>query len=390
MSLHSQQSTGENFALRLKAFYAALFTTLGVQMPYLPVWLTAKGLDAEAIGLVLAVPIVMRFVAIPLATRAADRHDALRGVIIVAAAAATVAFTALGFVQGLIAIMVLYALASAAYTPVMMLADTYALRGLTRRGRAYGPVRLWGSAAFIVASFGAGALLNVITADDVVWLIVGTMTLTTAAAVMLAPLDKDAADPSVGRPSATQILRDPSFLAVVAAASLIQGSHAVYYGFSTIDWQAAGFAGTTIGALWALGVVAEITLFALSPRLPAAITPIALLMIGAAGAVVRWTAMAFGPPALALPVLQLLHALSFGATHLGALGFVARSAPAGLAATAQGYLAVAIGGTIAAAMAIAGVLYGRYGGAAYGAMAVTACAGGLCALLAARRTEDRR
>src|SRR5262245_21774688 len=153
MSLHSQQSTGENFALRLKAFYAALFTTLGVQMPYLPVWLTAKGLDAEAIGLVLAVPIVVRFVAIPLATRAADRHDALRGVIVIAAAAATVAFASLAFAQGLIAIMVLYALASAAYTPVMMLADTYALRGLSRRGRAYGPVRLWGSAAFIVASF---------------------------------------------------------------------------------------------------------------------------------------------------------------------------------------------------------------------------------------------
>jgi MFS transporter, PPP family, 3-phenylpropionic acid transporter len=86
----------------------------------------------------------------------------------------------------------------------------------------------------------------------------------------------------------------------------------------------------------------------------------------------------------------MLHALSFGATHLGALGFVARAAPAGLAATAQGYLAVAIGGTIAAGMAIAGVLYGRYGGAAYGAMAVTACAGGLCALVAARRANDRR
>src|SRR5262249_19422227 len=157
---HPQKSTGQTFALRLKIFYAALFITLGVQMPFLPVWLTAKGLDAQAVGIVLAVPIVVRIFAIPLATRAADGHDALRGVIIVAAVGATAGFAALGFAPGTVAIAILYALASACYAPVMMLADTYALRGLPRRGRAYGPVRLWGSAAFIVASFGAGALLT--------------------------------------------------------------------------------------------------------------------------------------------------------------------------------------------------------------------------------------
>ena len=43
-------------------------------------------------------------------------------------------------------------LASAAHTPVFLLVDAYALRGLGRHGRAYGPVRLWGSAAFIVSS----------------------------------------------------------------------------------------------------------------------------------------------------------------------------------------------------------------------------------------------
>jgi len=155
MAVYPQKSTGEQFSLRLKAFYAALFLTLGVQLPFLPVWLTAKGLDARAIGIVLAVPAVIRIVAIPLATRVADRRDALRGVIILAAAGATVAFGVLAFAQGVLAIALVYALASAAYAPVMMLVDTYALRGLAQRGRAYGPARLWGSAAFIAASFGA-------------------------------------------------------------------------------------------------------------------------------------------------------------------------------------------------------------------------------------------
>src|SRR5205823_12301487 len=127
----------------------------------------------------------------------------------------------------------------------------------------------------------------------------------------------------------------------------------------------------------ALGVMSEIALFALSARLPAAITPIALLMIGAAGALVRWSAMALAPPLAVLPLLQCLHALSFGATHLGALALVARVAPPGAAATAQGYLAVTLGLTMAIATALSGVLYGRFGGAAYAAMAVMAAVGGL-------------
>jgi MFS transporter, PPP family, 3-phenylpropionic acid transporter len=384
MAVSPQKSTGEHFSLRLKAFYAALFLTLGVQLPFLPVWLTAKGLDASAIGIVLAVPAVIRIAAIPLATRVADRHDALRGVIVLAAAGATIGFGALAFAQGVLAIALVYALASAAYAPVMMLADTYALRGLAQRGRAYGPARLWGSAAFIAASFGAGALLDLIAPGDLIWLMVGTMAVATAAALALVPLGTEAAGGSPARASARELLRNPAFLAAIAAASLVQASHAVYYGFSTIDWQAAGYDGGVIGALWALGVIAEIALFALSARLPSAITPVALLMIGAAGALVRWCAMALAPPLAALPLLQCLHALSFGATHLGALAFVARVAPPGAGATVQGYFAVTLGITMAIATALAGVLYGRFGGAAYAAMAVMAAAGVLCALAAKR------
>jgi MFS transporter, PPP family, 3-phenylpropionic acid transporter len=66
------------FATRLAALYAALFILGGIQLPFLPVWLKAKGLDAATIGLVLAAPMLVRVLAIPLAARTADRHDALR------------------------------------------------------------------------------------------------------------------------------------------------------------------------------------------------------------------------------------------------------------------------------------------------------------------------
>jgi MFS transporter, PPP family, 3-phenylpropionic acid transporter len=352
-----------------------------VQLPFLPVWFAARGLDAPTIGAVLAAPMLVRVFAVPLAARAADRHDALRGAIVIAAAAAVLGYVVLGLAQGGLAIAVAFALASAFHTPIMPLADAYALRGLERLGRGYGPVRLWGSAAFIAGSFGAGLLLDVMAASDLIWLMTTAMLVTALAACVLAPLGQARAAAPAGI-SARLLLRDFGFLAIALSAGLIQASHAVYYGFSTLEWQAAGLGGEAIGALWALGVIAEIILFAISPRMPGA--PTTLLLLGASGAIVRWSAMALDPPQLLLPLLQCLHALSFGATHLGAVAFVARAAPAETAATAQGTLAVVLGVFMAAALGLAGLLYARWGGLAYAAMALTAAAGGLLALCAHR------
>jgi len=380
----SQSPGGSGFTLRLKIFYAALFITLGVQLPFLPVWFAARGLDASEIGLALAIPMLVRALAIPVATRVADRHDALRAVIVTLTATGLAGYCVLGLAAGFTMITAAYALASAAYAPVMMLTDAYALRGLARRGRTYGPVRLWGSAAFIVASFGAGLLLDVLAPGDLIWLIVAAMGLATIASLGLSPIDSRKRPATAVAGSARALWRDPAFIAVVVAASFVQSSHALYYGFSTIDWQTSGFDGSTIGALWALGVIAEIALFAVSGRLPATITPTALLLGGAVGAVVRWIAMGLSPPAAMLPLLQCLHGLSFGATHLGALAFVVRVAPEGLGATAQGYLSVALGLAMAAATGLAGLLYEQYGAAAYGFMAIGALMGAASALVAHR------
>ena len=56
----------DGFALRMATFYAAFFTFGGIQMPYLPVWFAAKGLDDREIGIVLALPMLIRVLALPL------------------------------------------------------------------------------------------------------------------------------------------------------------------------------------------------------------------------------------------------------------------------------------------------------------------------------------
>jgi PPP family 3-phenylpropionic acid transporter len=373
-----------NFALRLALFYAVSFAVLGVYLPFIPVWLAAKGFDADGIGILLAAATLVRVLAIPSAAHAADRYQALRGTIIVTVLATLVGFIALGLLDGQIAIVAVFLLLSATYAPVIPLVEAYAMRGLTERGRSYGSVRLWGSAAFIVGSLGAGLFLDHMPPKDLVWLIVAGFAAAVVFAFALEALSAGRGRQDTPGASSTPWLA-PAFLLVLAAASLLQASHAVYYGFSALAWRAEGYDGTTIGLLWALGIVAEIALFAFSGRFPPIITPTVLLIAGGAGGALRWGAMAFDPPFWSLPVLQCLHALSFGATHLGAIGFVSRAAPPHLAATAQGYLAVALGLAMACSIAMSGVLYAAYGTAAYGAMALGAACGLGFAIAAQRR-----
>jgi PPP family 3-phenylpropionic acid transporter len=387
MAFPPQIRTDAGFSRRLAVFYGASCAAIGVQMPFLPVWLAAKELDSRLIGLVLALPMLVRVFAIPVVTGLADRRDCLRAGIVIAATTAVLGYAALGLAEGVLAISMLLALASVAYTPLMPLTDAYALRGLAQHGRAYGPVRLWGSVTFIVGSFGAGVLLDLTAPGDLIWFMVAVMVPTTLAALALRPLEVHGAPGPGAWASVKAVLRNRAFLAVIAAASLIQASHAAYYGFSTLGWRAAGLDGKVVGALWAVGVLAEIVLFSVSGRLPAGLGPTTLLRLGAAGAVIRWSAMAFDPPAALLPLLQCLHALSFGATHLGTMGFIAQTTPAGLAARAQGYVAVALGLVMAGAMSLSGFLYGRFGAGAYAGMALIAAAGGLCALAAHRRAR---
>jgi PPP family 3-phenylpropionic acid transporter len=378
----------DRFVLRLALLYGAFFIYAGLSLPFMPAWLAAKGLDAREIGIVLAAPMVVRVIAVPLSTRAADRFGMLRGALVAAALASVAGFALIGLMAGFVALLAGFALAAAALAPVLPLADAYALRGLTGRAWSYGSVRLWGSVTFIVANLGGGLLLARLGARDLIWAVVAALALNAGAALALDPLTPaapDAADHSEARRAGHSLWRSPAFIAVVLAASLIQASHAVLYGFATLQWSARGIGGPAIGMLWALAVVVEIGLFACSARVVGAFGAIGMIVLGGAGGAIRWTAMAFDPPTAALPLLQCLHALSFAATHLGTMHFLAQAADARRGATAQGDFVAVQGIVFAGAMGLSGVLVTAYGSLAYGAMAAACAAGTVLAGLALGR-----
>ncbi len=374
-------------ALRYAAFYGAVFLAVGIYQPFWPVFLKSRGLSAAEIGLVFALTSWIRIVTTPAIAQIADRSGRAKATLVVAAALSMVFFTGFFEARGFWPILLVMLPAAVCFQPMIPLVESQTMAAVLRERLDYGRIRLWGSLAFILSTIGAGSLITGRAPDLVFFLVLGALALTLLAALALpaAPGRRQGG----AALSPLTLLRDRRFQLFLGAAALIQASHAAYYGFSALHWQAAGLSEATIGGLWAEGVIVEVLLFAFSGRVMARASPAALLVLAALAGMLRWTVLAASTDLGVLIAVQALHALTFGAAHLGAMHFLARAAPAGLAATAQSlYSALSSGVAMGLAMLLAGALYEAAAGRAFLAMTVLS-AGGLVLALVLRR-HDRR
>jgi MFS transporter, PPP family, 3-phenylpropionic acid transporter len=306
--------------------------------------------------------------------RFAERRHAIVPAILITSAVATAGFALLAAVSTPLTVALMLLTTACAWTPTVPLTDAYALRGVAAHEVNYGPIRLWGSVAYVAGVLAAGLVAAAVAPVYLIWPIVAITALSAISALTLEPLPL-ASLPSAARTASRGLVRQKGFIAILVAAALIQGSHAAYYGFSSIAWQAEGFGSTTISVLWSLCVVAEIALFAWSPRLRLASS--SLIVLGGVGAALRWAVTGFEPSLAVLVVIQLLHALSFGATHLGTMGLLAHRVPGHSLATAQGTLTASIGIVSATATVVCGRLFNDFGQSIYFGMAAMAAAGAL-------------
>ncbi|MGD9617193.1 MAG: MFS transporter [Alphaproteobacteria bacterium] len=374
---------------RLSIFNAAVFLVIGVQLPFWPVWLAGHGLDAQQIAAVFAAMIWAKVLATPAIGALADRIGHRRAVMAALAGIAFLGYAALWPVHGLWLLLILNLLAGVAQSALLPLGDAVTLAAVRERGLDYGRIRVWGSLSFIVASVGGGAVLAVMPAPDggpdnrvLALVLVASLLLVGAClAIPSAPAGRyhaeGAARPAAARWEAIRrLLSNPRFWLLAASASALQSSHQLYYGFGTLYWRELGFSDTVIGLLWAEGVVAEIVLFWYGASIVARLGPLGLLALGGIGGIVRWSLMGLVPGLPAAAALQLLHALTFGASHLGAMYMLARSVPPAAAASAQSlYAALSAGLGSGLVMLAAGALYAAFGGQAYLFMALLSAAG---------------
>ena len=107
-----------------------------------------------------------------------------------------------------------------------------------------------------------------------------------------------------------------------------------------------------------------------------------MIILGGVAGILRWVGTGLDDSLPALFILQALHGLTFGATHLGVIYFISDKVPEELSATALSlYSAVVMGLAMGLMVMASGQLYGALGGQAYFVVAVMAAIGGLLAFI---------
>lgn len=363
----SQHLDRRQTILVLSLFFAGLFAIQGLFLPYWPVWLKSQGLPANEIGILLSLPNWMRVFADPLIAQRADFTGNRKTPMIILA----------GIYVGVIALFpvssnfwwlaLLSSLIGLTYAPLLPLGTTVTVHECSQRGLDYGRIRLWGSLAFILMSYGAGWFLDGRSEEWIVWILL-------AAAVVNFLIINQVPNPTTERTlrsgsSVLFLLRQPVFLIFLGCIGFGQGAHGTYYGFASVNWENAGYSHEAIGAFWSIGVIAEILLFAVAGKYIRKYHPGTLFIIGTFFGIVRWTALGLSNDLWVILAVQPLHAMTFAITHLAGVSFISRAIPSQLATSAQSLMTtLSMGVFLGSAIWISGPLFEHFGGYSYLAM----------------------
>lgn len=373
--------------LRIAIYYTCMFGMVGIFQPFFPVWLADRGLTAAEIGILLSAGSFVRASVNPLAARFADMRAERKPLVVWLTFGGIVTACMMLPAYGFWPVLLLTLLHMAVQAPVNPLGENLILLNLRARGLDYGQLRAWGSAAFIVTSMGFGAFLEGRSPDWMMYLFIAALVAIWLSAQQLPSVT---ATPAVReRPPLRHLLSNRLFLIFLACAAMNMASHAVLTGFATLHWKAAGHSEGLIGFLWAVGVIAEIALFAFARPLLVRIGIPGMLLLGAACGIVRWSGTGATAELWLLVPCQVLHGFTFGATHLAGMTFIQRHVAPAMSASAQAlYASLGMGMAMGLTMAASGWLYAQLGGYSFWVMAGLSAGSFALALLIRRQWRN--
>jgi MFS transporter, PPP family, 3-phenylpropionic acid transporter len=305
----------------LSSYYFFYFAALGAFLPYWNLYLKHCGFNANQIGGLSALVVATRIISPNVVGYIADRTGKNMLIIRLAALYCVLVFAYFLFPQNYLHFVVVTAGFGLFWNASLPQFEAVTLSHLQGQTQHYSRIRLWGSVGFIAAVMGGGRYFDQHPIQHLPS-IVTALLLACWLATLITPEAKT--NPHHTSPTDWQhIVKQPEVLAFLASNILLQISHGPYYVFYSIYLTDYHYNPSLTGVLWALGVAAEIVLFMAMRVLLRWFSLRCLLLASLLLSAVRWLLVAFSPTYLpGLIVAQLLHAASFGSTHVIAMALV--------------------------------------------------------------------
>jgi len=324
------------------AGFVTLYVAIGALSPYLPVYYESLGLSLDAIGLLAALYAGAAMVGAPAWGATADRLGSARPVMAVAAGLATVASLMLGIADGMLPVALAALILALAMSGIMPILDARALEIAASRGTQYGGMRVWGSGAYIVGVLLTGWVVD--RAGIVAMFAVLATALAATTLVGLGIRSRPATVASSRRAAFTSVLRHRRLLPFLAVVLLTWTSSTTINAFFSIHLVDVGSPPWLVGIAWAAGAAVEIPLMLGYGRLRRRAGLERLLLAGATLFALRAVAVVITDEPVAVALSMLIHGGAFALFLVGGVLYVARHAPPGAAATAQGVLTATVFG----------------------------------------------
>lgn len=308
--------------LRLSGFYLCYFAILGVFLPYWSLYLQSLGLRPADIGVLTAITLGTKVVAPNLWGWLADYTGRSMRIVRLACLAALVFFAGVypagDSFAGLALVIILFSFFWNAALPQF---ESTTLNHLGTQAHRYSGIRLWGSVGFIVSALLSGVLIqrwDIGSVPGLLLLLFGGLWLDSL--IVPEPPQRNS---QPRQQALSGVIRQPAVITLLLVCFLNQLSHGPYYAFFSIYLQGLGYSSSLIGALWGLGVIAEIGIFLLIPRVLPALGARRLLLLAMALTSLRWWLLGQYAGQLGLLLFsQTLHAFSFGVYHASAIHLI--------------------------------------------------------------------
>jgi PPP family 3-phenylpropionic acid transporter len=362
-------------AARTGAFYCTLFLTGAVANPFLPIWLSDRGLSAAEIGLVNAAPIFAMIVINLVVGRIADRLSDWRTVIVVGSIFAAVPPFFFLIAEGYWPILLIWTLVIVPFQAIAPVVDAAAYRMSRRNGYDFGAIRVWGTIGFVVMTLIAGFVLDSAGIAAFVPMLIAVSIARAAFSIQL-PLFRSHENQHrptypIDAPISPLVavrrgeLWRPWFLLPLIGGALLSASHMMQLGFGALIWSEAGVPGWVIGLLWAVAPTGEIVAMVYFERISRRFAARHLILFACLCGVLRWWGFGLEPGPWVLAALQLLHMATVGLFFLGITNFIANWTSEDIAAEAQSFFVVLRQVATCIAFVGFGFLAGTMGASAY-------------------------
>ena len=310
-----------SFYWRLSRFYFFYYFFVGLFVPYWGLYLQSKSFSAFQIGILLSLFQISRIFAPNFWGWLADYTNKRARWIRLSSFIGCLGYIGIFWADSFFLIFLVMMSMSLFTSSTIPLAESLTLSHVASTNASYSNIRLWGSVGFIVASFFLGILIDIYSVSILVWALLFTQLII----LFLSFSIPDKKFELIGntKRSIWKVLKKPEVIALLTGCALMVSSHGLLYNFYSIFLKEQNYSSSLIGILWSIGVIFEIFIFILMPKILRKFNFKEVLLVSLFLAVIRFFLIGYCVDILWVLILaQILHAATFGSFHVASVELV--------------------------------------------------------------------